>query len=353
MRTLGALLLCALAVACEGSPVAEFNAPDGGSGSGGAAGSGGGSAAWQLVYEDPKADPDDALHVFAASGPSDIWVAGTDRQLLHFDGNTWDGLVKTPGAYLTGIWSGGPQEVVAVGLYTFDFSPAVFNYDGNLWTSGAPFPASVTALTDVWGIGTQRYFTGFDGHIFQDDPVNKPNDRYHTAVLTGGCPNIGDPPPHLLGIDGSGLDDILAVGGSALMAHRDATGWARFCGPDTQVGYTAVYSVPGTKKFYVGSNYLGLLLWTGRGDPLLQIHEDRSLPNADKVNVQSIDGSVLGIVAVADTGKILYFDGTGAGVKELASPTSDDLYGVKLFDDGTVYVCGRGSRIWKANLGQL
>jgi hypothetical protein len=331
--------------------VSEYQGPD--AGSGGSAGSGGGSAAWQLVYEDPKAAPDDALNAMWASGPDDIWVAGTNRQLVHWDGKQWDGLVKTPGAFLTGIWGRGPSEVVAAGAYTFDLSPAVFVFDGSLWTSGAPFPTGVTALTDVWGVGTQRYFTGFEGKIFQDDPVNKPNDRYHTAVITGGCPDVNDPPPNLFALDGTGLDNILAVGGSALLAHRDNTGWSRFCGPDTLVGYSAVYAVPGTKTFYVGSNYLGLLLWTSRTDPLFQIHEDRSLPNADQIDVQSIDGSVLGVVAVADTGKILYFDGTGGGVKALASPTNDDLFGVKLFDDGTIYVCGRGSRIWRAKLGEL
>ncbi len=308
-----------------------------------------GSDFWTLVYEDPAVAAGDSLNAMWASGPDDVWAVGTNRQILHFDGQSWDGLNKTQGSDLYGIWGASPSEVVAAGTNIFDTSPTVYNYDGQLWTSGAPFPSTVTGLTDVWGIGTQRYFTGLAGHIFQDDPVGHPTDRYHTAAITGGCPNQTDPAPNLNAIDAEDLNEILAAGDNALIAQKDAIGWARFCGPDTSVHYSAVFHIPGTPRYYIGSNFLGILLWLSRAEPLAQITENYAIADADKSYIQGIHGDATRIVAVGDHGTVLYFDG-GSDVKPLPSPTSDSLRGVVLIPPNTVYVCGDKNRIWRAEL---
>jgi hypothetical protein len=322
------------------------SAPDGGAG----AANDGAASSWTLGYEDPGG-PDDALHALWAASPDAVFAVGSDRQIVRWDGITWDALVKTAGAHLFGIWGASASDVVAVGLYASGGAPAAFYYDGTQWLVGGPFPPDVTPLTDAWGIGTQRYFTGLSGHIYQDDPINYPSDRYHTAVITGGCPDVTDPAPQLNGIDGSDLENILAVGDSALMAHRDASGWARFCAPDTSVSYASVTLIPGTKEFYVGSNYFGLLKWIDRQTPLLQIHENRELPNAEDSYLQALwAASAASVIGVGDGGTILYYDGGPDGARPLPSPTTDTLYAVVGVGDRTLYVAGKGNRIWKGEL---
>jgi hypothetical protein len=226
------------------------------------------------------------------------------------------------------------------------------HFDGDVWTSGAPYPATLPALTDVWGIDTQRYFTSLDGQIFQDDPVVHPTDRYHLAVVTGGCPNGNPVSPDLHAIDGNTLDNILAAGDEGVLAHKDADGWIRLCGPDQTVHYVTVFHQPNTAQFFVGSNYLGLLWFIDRNQPLAQVYQNLAIPDADQAYIQRIGGDASRIIAVGDLGTILFFNLTADPVP-LPSPTSDTLFGVALAGLDTLYVCGRANRVWRASLTAL
>jgi len=348
-RPLRGLLALVSITACQGSTVTELT-PDAGTpieAGSDAPEDNPGAKDWTLVYEDPNAGPDDALHTMWAAAENAVWAVGKNRQTVHFDGKKWSSLAPIPGAHLYDIWGASASEIVTVGINAFDTSPAVFNFNGDLWTSGAPFPPTVTGLTGVWGTGTQRYFTGLEGHIFQDDPVVHPTDRYHLASITGGCPNVDDPAPDLNGIDASDLENILVVGNNGLLSQRDSTGWARFCSPDTSIHYSAVFRIPGSKNFYIGSNHLGILVWIGRGEPLIQLYQNFELPDADEAFVQSISGDAGHMFAVGHHGKILYFSSKLEDVMELSSPTSDHLYGVVWVQPGTLYICGTGNRIWR------
>jgi hypothetical protein len=336
-----------LTMACQGSPVGGELAGDA-SADGDAAIT---PSGWEIAYQAASPGSDDALHALWAASEQAVFAVGSDRQIVHYDGIAWTPLVKTSGAHLFGIWGASATDVVAVGMYSAGAKPAAFYYDGTLWTVGGPFPPEVTVLTDAWGSGTQRYFTGLDGHIFQDDPVNYPTQRYHTAAITGGCPEMTDPAPQLNAIDGSGIDNILVVGDSGLMAHRAASGWARFCSPNLDVHYASVTLIPGTEQFFVGSNYLGLLKWIDRQSPLLQIHEDRGFDDAANAYLQAVwAASPALVVAVGDRGTVLLYDGGPTGARALPSPTTDTLYGVVGVGDRTLYVCGKGSRIWKGEI---
>jgi len=305
-----------------------------------------------LVYQDPNAGPDDSLHDIYAPAADDVWVVGKNQQILHFDGSSWHPFAEIPGAHLFGIWGESSAAVTTVGAAAFDQSPIVLNYDGNIWVSGAPFPITLPALTDVWGSGTQRYFTSIEGRIYQDDPVKYPNDRYHLALVTGGCPTGTEPSPQLNGIDGNTFDDILAVGDDAVLAHKNAVGWIRLCGPDQKVSYSAVFRLPGSSSFFIGSNYLGLLWFIDRDQPVLQMYQNLAIPDADKAYIQRISGDASRILGVGDRGTVLYFD-TKSDPRLLPSPTLDSLYGVALVQPDTVYVCGRANRVWRGSLTEL
>jgi len=341
-----AMALAAALAACQGDPVGEANGDAGASDAGD-----GGPNPWTLVYEDPKAALEDALHDVHAFSNDDLWVVGKNQQILHFTGGKWDPFSQIPGAHLYGIWGEQSTALTAVGASAFDLSPLVLNYDGNGWISGAPFPAGLPALTDVWGTGTQRYFTALAGKIFQDDPVVHPTDRYHLAVITGGCPTGNEPSPTLNAIDGESLDNILAAGDSGVLAHKDSKGWTRLCAPDLKISYASVFHLPGSQTFFVGSNFLGLLWFLDRNKPLAQVYQNLAISDANQAYIQRISGDASRIVAVGDRGTVLYFD-LKSDPRTLPSPTGDTLYGVALSGD-TLWVSGRKNRVWRAQLSEL
>lgn len=343
-RPLAVALAMALA-ACQGEPVGEARAdagsPDGSS-----------PSLWTLVYEDPKAALDDALHDIWAPSADEVWVVGKNQQILHYQSGSWDPFAQIPGAHLYGLWGEKGAARTAVGAAAFDLSPIVLDYDGGMWISGAPFPPDLPALTDVWGLGTQRYFTALAGKIFQDDPVQHPTDRYHLAVVTGGCPTGSEPSPNLNAIDGDSFDNLLAAGDAGVLAHKDDKGWIRLCGPDQKVSYAAVFLLPSTKTFFVGGNFLGLSWFLSRNEPLAQVYQNLAIPDADQAYIQRIAGDASRVVAVGDRGTVLYFD-LKNDPRPLPSPTEDTLFGVALAGSDTLYVCGRKNRVWRASLAEL
>jgi hypothetical protein len=311
-----------------------------------------GDTGWSLVYVDKQAKAGESLNAIWVADKDHVFAVGDNGQAVWTEGGgTWHDLNKTNGMDLYGLWGRSASEVYAVGRYELDGKPAVLRYDGAGWTVQGPIPSHVSALSAVWGDASQLYLTGTGGQIYQDDPVGHPTQPYHLAAKTGGCPQLGDPAPILWAIDGSSIDNLLAAGDSGLVAHRDASGWVRLCHPDSKVAYRAVFSVPGSKLFFLGANYLGLWRFAGRSAALLKIHEDRGTKGVDKQHLWSIWGtSAASIIAVGDRGTILYFDGSGSGARALPSPTTGALFGVGGTDAKHVFICGEGNRIWEGAL---
>jgi hypothetical protein len=345
----GVLGLLVALVACEGDPVGEVSS-DGGADGAVEAGVDAGSNPWTLIYDDDAAGPEDALHDILALSENELWVVGKNQQILHYQGSIWDPFSQIPGANLYGIWGASPFALTTVG-FSPNLSPIVLNHVGDQWISGEPFPPGLPPLTDVWGVGTQRYFTGAAGQIFQDDPVVHPDDRYHLAVVTGGCPTGSEPSPALNSIDGASLDDILAVGDEAVLAHKDDQGWIRLCGPNQKVHYVSVFQRPGTKHFFIGSNFLGLLWFVDRNMPLAQLYQNLAVEKPEDAYIQRITGDATHVIGVGDRGTVLYYDFKD-DPRIVPGPNLDSQYGVALVGDA-VYVCGRANRVWRASLAEL
>lgn len=351
LRIFAVAAVLGFACGCQGDPVGTVGADAGLPDATTDAAFDAGGYKWELVYEDPTAGPDDALHAIWGSAGY-IVAVGSNALTVEFDGTTWDARNKTNGAHLFGVWGTSPDDVAAVGLYSFGGKPAIFYKNAGGWIVGGPFPPDMPALTGVWGVGTQKYFTSLDGRIYQDDPVNKPAQPYHLAVITGGCP-IGNPvSPQLNGIDGTGLGNIMVVGDERLQAHRDGTdGWATFCALAPELHFSSVTAIPGSTDFYVGANFHGLYRWLGRSDPMVQIFEDRGFAGADKAYLHGMWAAHAAlVVAVGSGGKVLLYDGSQDGAKTIPSPTSDDLYDVWGLNERTLYVVGKGARIWRLTL---
>jgi hypothetical protein len=309
----------------------------------------GADTGWTLVYEDPKAEVGESLNAIWVADQDSVFSVGDNGQAVWLENGKWIELNKTKGLDLYGVWGRSDKDVYAVGRYELDQLAAIQHYDGDRWYAEGPLPKGWAPLSAVWGTptGTKRYFTSLDGTIY----AHTTSKGYQVVVQTGGCPSVGDPAPVIWAIDGSSFDNALAVADDGLSAHRDESGWVRLCHPDTKVRFRSVFSVPGTKNFYMGANYLGLWRFTGRGDPVLKIHEDRGTPGADNRHLWSIWGtSEARILAVGDGGTLLYFDGSGSGPTQLPSPTKAALFGVSGFDEKHVYICGEGNRIWRGEL---
>lgn len=348
-------LVAALALAACSSSFREVDAgpPDGGPGDGAVdtdtRDEAGPDTGWTLVYHDEKAEPGESLNAIWVADRDSAFAVGDNGQAVWLENGKWISLVKTKGLNFYGLWGRSSEDVYAVGRYELDQRAAIHHYDGERWFAEGPLPTDWKPLSAVWGTptGTKRYFTSLDGTIY----AHAADKGYQLVVQTGGCPAVSDPAPVLWAIDGSSFDSALAVADDGLSAHRDHDGWVRLCHPDPTVRFRAVFSVPGTTHFYMGANYLGLWRFTGRGDPLLKIHEDRGTTGADQRHLWSIWGtSEARILAVGDGGALLYFDGSGGGATLLPSPTSGALFGVSGFDEKHVFICGEGNRIWRGEL---
>jgi hypothetical protein len=154
------------------------------------------------------------------SGPADVWAAGDDGIIAHWDGARW-ARSAAPVAnelpyYYTHLWGTGPNDVWAVGT-----RGVIVHWDGARWS---PVPSGTDVmLTDVWGSGpADVWATGSSGTILHWDGVAwSTNQTGATATLDG--------------IWGSGADDIWAVGylsqpfGDALggiIDHWDGAAWS-------------------------------------------------------------------------------------------------------------------------------
>lgn len=173
---------------------------------------------WAVV--DPGIDVP-LLNWVHGTSATDVFFAGEDGTILHFDGSTWR-LHETPvSAAVWGVWAVAPDDVWAVGGdVSSEDPPFVIHYDGESWTRVALPPIQrprVRALFKVWGSGPRDiYAVGqnglilhYDGEEFREIPVGVSQD--------------------LIGIWGTGADDITVVGGrsNAEIVHFDGERWTR------------------------------------------------------------------------------------------------------------------------------
>ncbi len=97
------------------------------------------------------------------SGDKDIWGAGPDGLMLHWDGKVWRRIAVPTGNNLLAIWGSSDKDVWAVGE-----GGVVIRYDGTSWSrSTTPVP-DTAALNDIWGTsGSNIWAVGDRGVIIQ------------------------------------------------------------------------------------------------------------------------------------------------------------------------------------------
>jgi hypothetical protein len=113
---------------------------------------------WQTI-SDPVIEqiPSQALAVWGSSA-SDVFVAGDDGVIIHFNGTDWQQM-DNPGETISSLWGTGATDV-----YACDYSGQILHYDGTEWTVQAQFEQP---LMDIFGFPTGEIFISGQGTILQ------------------------------------------------------------------------------------------------------------------------------------------------------------------------------------------
>ena len=163
----------------------------------------------------------------------DIYVAGTNGAVLHYDGSTWAEMETGTTESLRDVWGSSKSDIFAVGGRTS------LHYNGTSWSPITIDPSSY--LLDVWGAGVNDVFvTGWDGDIFHYNGTNwLPMERGGTYFLYG--------------IWGSAPDDVFVASYGGFIYHYNGTNWETMTSGTTQ----DLFAIGGTSAkdvFAVGRN---------------------------------------------------------------------------------------------------
>jgi len=152
---------------------------------------------------------------------TDVFCGGNDGVILHFDGATWERQPIPTTLPIWGIWAVAPDDVWAVGGdNAVGAAPVVLRYDGTQWRhAGIPalerprvrafFKVWGSSASDIWMVGQNGAILHYDGEQFTEFGAGISQD--------------------LIGIWGTGPDNIIAVGGrgTAELARFDGVAWTK------------------------------------------------------------------------------------------------------------------------------
>lgn len=147
----------------------------------------------------------------------DLFVAGADGLIMHFDGTSWQPMSTPTTARLSGLWGTAHDNIIAVGQ-----QGTILHFDGTAW-SLVPSPTTAS-LNAVWGSSADNVF------IVGETELEVSHTILHFDGTTVGIMHEGD--MALLGIHGTGPDRVYAVGAkrsgdgiSGGVFRFDGVGW--------------------------------------------------------------------------------------------------------------------------------
>ncbi len=159
----------------------------------------------------PRACPRGRAGASAPGGSkrTDVWAAGNDGTVLHFDGAVWADV--SPGLSsntLYALWGTGVDNVWAAGE-----NGIVLHYDGVEWTN-EDTGITTSALWTVWGSSpVDVWAAGNDGTILHYDGESW-SDAANGVTASA-----------LYALWGSGANDVWAAGNDGTILHYDGTAW--------------------------------------------------------------------------------------------------------------------------------
>jgi hypothetical protein len=269
----------------------------------------------------------------AASGPSDVWVAGEAHRgptMLHFDGDSWSssplpGVASTATeAVIRAVATAGSGRAWAVGskdAQSVQEVPLMLAWDGSRWSEVELPPVAysestrghgklddVTAFsaTDVWAVGESQSGTTQNA-IGPAHPLALHwNGRKWAVVSTPPLPGaLGN--GGFVGVGGTGSSDLWAVGSRSgkragafitLAEHWDGAHWSIVPTPNGSYGggLVAVAAISSVDVWLIGGD--------GDGSTLTARWDGSRVVRVESPNVPSV-GNYLHDAIVSGSGEVL------------------------------------------------
>ncbi|MEW5855041.1 MAG: hypothetical protein AB2A00_40065 [Myxococcota bacterium] len=158
------------------------------------------------------------------SGENDVWMAGDQGRILHWNGSGFDDHRMNTTATIWGVFAFAPDNVWAVGgspdKGTTAPNDLVFHYDGSTWTQETlPGEPRGVALLKLWGTSADNlYVVGEAGTI------------WHRTATGWTLESEQDGPPlaqgTLFSVNGCGPDRVYAAGGQDVLKFDGQT-WSK------------------------------------------------------------------------------------------------------------------------------
>jgi hypothetical protein len=183
------------------------------------------------------------LKAIWGTSPTDVWATGVMGLVMHYDGNTWNGLFNIPGVgAISSIQGSGPSDV-----WMWDGNKMLVHWDGAK-LSLLPIQSSY-ATSSVWGMGQEVWTAGqtgtirhYDGSTWSTQP---------SGTISG-----------LSGIFGTATNDIYVGASDGALLHYDGASWSPATIPAPPGGVTKLRVIPGITGLWALTNS-GLHHYTG------------------------------------------------------------------------------------------
>jgi len=157
---------------------------------------------------EPLADLNDVW----GSSSSDVFVAGDNGMIFHYNGDNWTLMNSNCSRNLKGIWGSSVSDIYAVGD-----RGAIMHYDGNQWstTKRAGNIGATTNFEGIWGSsGSDVFVVGEAGTIVHYD-------GNQWSLMPSGTST-----KHLKSIWGSSATDVFAVAVDGSRLHYNGSRWS-------------------------------------------------------------------------------------------------------------------------------
>jgi hypothetical protein len=267
-----------------------------------------------------------ALRALSVTTTEQVYLAGDDGVILEKVGAEWQTVVLGPGVDVTGIWSSGPTEALAVATQKNTNKGPIFRRGNGVWAQIGTAPHG---LRTVWGIDQMRYAGGNDGVIYSGPPIDPLRDGFQQPLP----PDVPDTlfAPIIYSIGGNSTKAVMAAADFDITVFFDGATWHSFQDPiDRTRSFRSIWGFPGPAvEIYQGANYFGLWRFTSSTAPVLQFNEEKDQlqnPNRWIWGMWGPSGDKL--VCVGDAGRIMTYDKKSGKVVTQPSPTVKNLYAV-------------------------
>ncbi len=242
----------------------------------------------------------------------DVFVAGNNGTILHYNGNLWSPMSSGTAENLRGIWGASSSDIFVVGE-----NGAILHYDGSSWS---PMTSGTTEnLESVWGAsGSNVYAVGTNGKIL----------HYNGSAWYSMSSGTGD---NLHSIWGASANLIFAAGYyGRILRCNNSVDWYNMSSGTTQE-LRAVWGTSGTDVYAVGD-----------GEDILHYNGSSWKTTTSPVSgdLKALSGfSADNIFAAGNNGSLIHFD--GSAWQQVISSFDSDIQAMRMFSATEMFMSGK------------